>query len=89
MLFQTHKFKKKSEIKNWNSKICGKHAEFFSGDRRLRVFDNMVLRRIFGPRRDEMTVEWRKLYSEEVNDLCCSPHIVRVIKSRRKSWAGM
>jgi hypothetical protein len=50
---------------------------------RLRVFKNRVLRRIFGPRRDKVTGEWRKLQSEELNDLYCSPNIIRVIKSRR------
>ena len=54
----------------------------------LRVFENMVLRRIFGPRRDEVTEEWRRLHNEELNDLYCSPNIVRVIKSRRMRWAG-
>jgi hypothetical protein len=52
-------------------------------ERRLRVFDNRVLRRIFGPRRDEVTWEWRKLHNEELNDLYSSPNIVRVIKSKR------
>jgi len=52
-------------------------------ERRLRVFENIVLRRIFGPKRDEVTGEWRKLHNEELNDLYCSPNIVRVIKSRR------
>ena len=52
------------------------------------MFENMVLRRIFGPRRDEVTGEWRRLHNEELNDLYCSPNIVRVIKSRRMSWAG-
>jgi len=51
------------------------------------VFENRVLRRIFGPKRDEVTGEWRKLHNEELNDLYCSPNIVRVIKSRRKGWA--
>ena len=47
----------------------------------------MVLRRIFGPRRDEVTGEWRRLHNEEPNDLYCSPNFVRVIKSRRMRWA--
>ena len=46
------------------------------------------LYRIFGPKRDEVTGEWRKLHNEELNDLYCSPNIVRVIKSRRMRWAG-
>ena len=57
-------------------------------ERKLRVFENMVLRRIFGPRRDEVTGEWRRLHNDELNDLYCSPNIVRVIKSRRMIWAG-
>jgi len=48
----------------------------------------MVLRRIFGPRRDELTEEWRRLHNEVLNDLYSSPNIVRVIKSRRMRWAG-
>jgi len=55
--------------------------------RRLSVFENRVLGRIFGPKRDEVTREWRKLHNEELNDLYCSPNIVRVIKSRM-TWAG-
>jgi hypothetical protein len=52
------------------------------------MFENTVLRRIFGPKRDEVTGEWRKLYIEERNDLYCSRNIVRVIKLRRIRWTG-
>ena len=52
------------------------------------MFENMVLRRIFGPRRDEVTWKWRRLHNEELNDLYSSSNIVRVIKSRRMRWAG-
>jgi hypothetical protein len=55
---------------------------------RLRVFEKRVLRKIFGARRDGVTGEWRKLHNEELNDLYCSPSIVRVIKSKRIRWAG-
>ena len=57
-------------------------------ERKLRVFENMVLRRIFGLKRDEATGEWRRLHNEELNDLYSSPNIVWVIKSRRMRWAG-
>jgi len=57
-------------------------------ERKLGVFENMVLRRTFGPRRDEVTEEWRRLHNEKLNDLYSSPNIVRVIKSRRMRWAG-
>jgi hypothetical protein len=57
-------------------------------ERRLRVFENRVLRRIFGPKRDEVTGEWRRLHNEELNDLYSSPIIIRVIKSRRMRWVG-
>ena len=50
-------------------------------ERSLRVFENGVLKRLFGPRRDEVTVQWRELHNEELNDLYYSPSIVRVIKS--------
>jgi hypothetical protein len=52
-------------------------------ERRLRVFENRVLRRIFGPMRDKITEEWRKLHNEELDDLYLSPNTVRVIKSRK------
>ena len=58
-------------------------------ERKLMVFENMVLRRIFGPRREDVTGEWRKFYNEELNDLYSSPNNVRVIKSRKMGWLGM
>jgi len=56
--------------------------------RRLRVFENKVLRRIFGPKRNEVTGEWRKLHIEELSDLYSLPNNVRVVKSRRMRWVG-
>ena len=75
-------------------KNCTKHVgcETWSltlrEERRLKVFENGVLRRIFGPKRDEVTGEWRKLHNEELNHQYCSQNIVRVIKLRRMRWAG-
>jgi len=57
-------------------------------EHRLRELENRALRGIFGPKRDEVTAEWRKLHNEELNDLYCSPNTVRVIKSRRIRWVG-
>jgi hypothetical protein len=57
-------------------------------EHRLRVFENRVLRRIFGPKRDEITGEWRKLHNEELHNLYSLPSIIRIIKSRRTRWAG-
>jgi hypothetical protein len=64
-------------------------------EHRLRVFENRVLRRIFGPKRDEVTGEWRKFHNEErkfhneeLHDLYSSPSIIRIMKSRRMRWAG-
>ena len=63
---------------------CDTWSVTFRDERRPRVFENRVLRRIFGPKRDEVTREWRKLHNEELNDLYCSPDIVRVVKSRMR-----
>jgi hypothetical protein len=57
-------------------------------EHRLRVFENRVLRRIFGPKRDEVTGEWRKLHSGELHNLYSSPDIIRQVKSRRVRWVG-
>jgi len=57
-------------------------------ERRLRVFEDRVLRRVFGPKGDEVTGEWRKLHKEELSDLYSLPNIVRMVKSRRMRWAG-
>jgi hypothetical protein len=57
-------------------------------EHKLRVFENRVLRRIFGPKRDEVTRGWRKLHNEELHNLYSSPSIIRTMKSRRMRWAG-
>jgi hypothetical protein len=57
-------------------------------EQRVRVFESRVLRRIFGPKRDEATGEWRRLHKQQLNDLYSSPNTIRVIKSRRIRWAG-
>ena len=57
-------------------------------ERWLRLFENRVPRRVFGPKRDEVKGEWRKLHNEELSDLYSLPNIVRVVKSRRMRWAG-
>jgi hypothetical protein len=59
-----------------------------SEERRLEVFENRVLRRIFGPERDEVTGEKGNLHNEELKGLYCSPNIIRVIKSMRMRWTG-
>jgi hypothetical protein len=58
-------------------------------ERRLRVFENRVLRRIFVPKRDEVKGEWRNIHNYELHDLYSSPNIVQVIKWRRMKWEGM
>jgi hypothetical protein len=67
---------------------CETRSVTLREEQRLRVFENRVLRRIFGPKRDEVTGEWRRLHNEELNDLYSSPNIIRVTKSRRMRWAG-
>jgi hypothetical protein len=65
---------------------CGTWSLVLRDERRLRVFENRVLRRIFGSNRDEVTGDWRRLHVEELNDLYCSLNVIRVIKSRRLRW---
>jgi hypothetical protein len=67
---------------------CEKWSLTLREEHRLRVFENRVLRRIFGPKMDDVTGEWRKLHSEELHNLYSSPDIIRWIKSRRMTWVG-
>jgi hypothetical protein len=68
--------------------VCETWSLTLSEEQRLRVFGNRVLRRMFGPKRDEVTGEWRKLNNEELHNLYSSQNIVRQIKSNRMRWAG-
>jgi hypothetical protein len=67
---------------------CETWSHTLREEKRLRVFNNRVLRRIFGPKRDEVRGGWRRLHNEEFDDLYLSPNTVRVIKSRRMRWTG-
>jgi hypothetical protein len=67
---------------------CETWSLTLSEEHRLRVFENRILRRIFGPKKDEVTGEWRKLHNEELHNLYSSPDIIRQVKSRRVRWAG-
>jgi len=67
---------------------CESWSLILREERRLRVFEKRLLRRLFGPKRDEVSGEWRKLHNEELSDLYSLPKIVRVVKSRRMRWAG-
>jgi hypothetical protein len=81
-----------SKYKNHNSTSCFYGSETWSltlrEEHRLRVFENRVPKRIFGPKMDEVTGEWRKLHNGELHNLYSSPDIIKQIKSRRMSWAG-
>ena len=68
--------------------VCDTRSPTTREECRLRVFENRVLRRVFGPKRDEVTGEWRKLHNEELSDLYSLLNIARVVKSRRMRWAG-
>jgi hypothetical protein len=63
-------------------------ADAVKEEHRLRVYENRVLRRIFGPKRDEVTGEWRKLHNKKLHDLYTLPSIIRIIKSQRMRWVG-
>jgi hypothetical protein len=65
---------------------CGTWSLTLREEHRLGVFENRVLRRTFGPKRDEVTGEWRKLHNEELHDLYSSPNVVKVMKARRMKW---
>jgi hypothetical protein len=68
--------------------VCETWSLRLREERRPRVYENRVLRRVFGPKRDEVTEEWKNLHNEELNDLYFLPNIVRVVKLRKIRWAG-
>jgi hypothetical protein len=74
-------FQKKIGCETWSLTLREEH--------RRGMFENRVLRRMFGAKRDEVTGEWRKLHNEELHDLYSSPSIIRIIKARRRRWVGM
>jgi hypothetical protein len=80
------------DIQNYNLPVvlygCETLSLTFREQRRERVFENWVLRRIFGTKRDKVRVEWRKLHNEELNVLYCSPNIIRVVKWRKMRFSG-
>jgi hypothetical protein len=67
---------------------CETWFQKLGAENKLRAFDNRLLWRIFGPKRDEVTGGWRKLHNEELRDLCSSPSIITMIKSRGMRWTG-
>jgi hypothetical protein len=83
-----------SEVKIYKTIIvpvlygCETWSLMLREEHRLRVSENRVLRRIFGPKRDEVMGEWRKLHNEELHNMNSSPDIIRQVKSRRMRWAG-
>jgi hypothetical protein len=99
LLFSPKSFVLPSHIKNLKIKVyktvilpvvmygCGTWSLTLREEQRLRIFENRMLRRIFGPKREE-DGSWRKLHNDEFHNLYSSPNIVRVIKSRRMKWAG-
>jgi hypothetical protein len=68
---------------------CETWTQTLKEEHRLKVFENRVLRRIFGPKSDEVMGEWRKLHKSELRDLYSSPSIIKIIKSRRMRWANL
>jgi hypothetical protein len=67
---------------------CATWSPTLKEEQKLIVFENIVLRSIFGPKRDEIIGDWRELHNEELHNLCCSPNIIRMSNLRRMRWAG-